>query len=152
MAEWNPWQGLDGLRREIDRAFEDFGFRSEPMLRSAFLPGRAARRYPLMNVHEDRDHVYVEAVAPGVDAESLNLTVVRNTLTISGEKRRIPGDIKPEAFHRSERSTGKFVRSIALPVEVNEDNIKAEYKNGLLLITLPKAEKARPKQISVSVA
>jgi HSP20 family protein len=106
----------------------------------------------LMNVHEDRDHVYVEALAPGVDAESLNLTVVRNTMTISGEKRRIAGDVKSEAFHRSERSTGKFVRSIELPVEVNEDNITAEYKNGLLMITLPKAEKARPKQISVSVA
>jgi HSP20 family protein len=152
MAEWSPWQGLDALRREIDRAFEDFGFRTEPAFRSAFLPGRAARRYPLMNVHEDRDHVYVEALAPGVDAESLNLTVVRNTLTVSGEKRRIAGDVKSEAFHRSERSTGKFMRSIELPVEVNEDNIKAEYKNGLLVITLPKVEKARPKQISVSVA
>jgi HSP20 family protein len=73
-------------------------------------------------------------------------------MTISGEKRRIPGEVKPEAFHRSERSTGKFVRSIELPVEVKEDDIKAEYKNGLLVITLPKAEKARPKQISVSVA
>jgi HSP20 family protein len=152
MAEWNPWQGLDVLRREVDRAFDDFGFRTEPAFRSAFLPGRAARRYPLVNVHEDRDHVYVEALAPGVDATSLNLTVVRNTLTISGEKRRITGDVKSEAFHRSERSTGKFVRSIELPVEVNEDEIKADYKNGLLLITLPKAEKARPKQISVNVA
>jgi HSP20 family protein len=152
MAEWHPWQGLDGLRQEINRAFEDFGFRSDPALRAAFLPGRAARRYPLLNVHEDRDHVYVEALAPGVEAESLTVTVVRNTLTISGEKRRIAGDVKPEAFHRSERSTGKFVRSLALPVEVNEDQITADYKNGLLLITLPKAEKARPKQISINVA
>ena len=152
MAEWHPGQGFDGLRREIERAFDEYGLRSEPALRSAFLPGRAARRYPLMNVHEDRDHVYVEALAPGIDAESLNVTVVRNTLTIAGEKRRIAGDIKAEAFHRSERSTGKFVRSIALPVEVNEDQITAAYKNGLLLITLPKAEKARPKQVSVNVA
>jgi HSP20 family protein len=152
MAEWHPRQGLDGLRREIERAFEDFGLRSDPALRSAFLPGRAARGYPLMNVHEDRDHVYVEALAPGVEVESLNVTVVRNTLTIAGEKRRIAGEVTSEAFHRSERSTGKFVRSLALPVEVNEDHITAEYKTGLLLITLPKAEKAQPKQISVNVA
>jgi HSP20 family protein len=152
MAERNSWQGVDALRHEIDRAFDDFGLRSEPAFRSAFLPGRAARRYPLINMHEDRDQVYVEALAPGVDPESLNLTVVRNTLTISGEKRRISGEVKSEAFHRSERSTGKFVRSIELPVEVDEGNVKADYKNGLLVVTLPKSEKARPKQISVNVA
>ena len=152
MAAWNPWQGLDGLRQAIERAFDEYGGRGEPALQSAFLPGRAARRYPLLNVHEDRDHVYVEALAPGVEAESLQVTVVRNTLTIAGEKRRIPGDVKPEAFHRSERATGKFVRSVPLPVEVNEDQITAAYTNGLLVITLPKAEKARPKQISVHVA
>jgi HSP20 family protein len=152
MAEWNAWQGLDTLRREIDRAFEDFGFRTEPFARSAFLPGRAARRYPLINLHEDRDHIYVEALAPGVDPASLQLTVVRNTLTVAGEKRRAPGDIKPEAFHRSERATGKFMRSIELPVEVDEDKVKADYRNGVLVVTLPKAEKARPKHINVQVA
>jgi HSP20 family protein len=152
MAEWNPWQGLESLRHEVNRAFEDFGFRTEPFSRSAFLPGRAARRYPLINLHEDRDQVYIEALAPGVDPASLQLTVVRNTLTISGEKRRVSGEVKPEAFHRSERATGKFVRSIELPVEVDENTVKADYKNGLLVVTLPKAEKARPKQINVQVA
>jgi HSP20 family protein len=152
MAEWNPWQGFETLRREIDRVFEDVGWRTEPFGRSAFLPGRAARRYPLVNLHEDQNNVYVEALAPGVDPASLQLTVVRNTLTITGEKRRVPGEIKPEAFHRSERATGKFVRSIELPVEVDEDRVKADYKHGLLTVSLPKAEKARPKQISVQVA
>jgi len=152
MAEWNPWQGLDALRREIDRAFEDFGFRPEPFSRAAFLPGRAARRYPLINLHEDRDNVYIEALAPGVDPASLSLNVLRNVLTISGEKRWVPGDIKPEAFHRSERATGKFVRNIELPGEVDENKVKADYENGLLKVTLPKAEQAKPKQISVQVA
>jgi HSP20 family protein len=152
MAEWNPWQGLESLRHEVNRAFEDFGFRTEPSSRSAFLPGRAARRYPLINLHEDRDQVYIEALAPGVDPASLQLTVVRNTLTITGEKRRVPGEVKPEAFHRSERATGKFVRSIELPVEVDENTVKADYQNGLLVVTLPKTEKARPKQINVQVA
>jgi HSP20 family protein len=105
-----------------------------------------------VNLHEDQNNVYVEALAPGVDPASLQLTVVRNTLTITGEKRRVPGEIKPEAFHRSERATGKFVRSIELPVEVDEDRVKADYKHGLLTVSLPKAEKARPKQISVQVA
>jgi HSP20 family protein len=78
--------------------------------------------------------------------------VVRNILSIAGEKRRVPGDIKPEAFHRSERATGKFVRHLELPVEVEEGKVQADYKDGLLIVTLPKAEQAKPKQISVQVA
>jgi HSP20 family protein len=82
----------------------------------------------------------------------LNLTVVRNTLTISGEKQGPPEDIEPEAFHREERASGKFVRTITLPVEIDDSKINAEYKNGLLLITLPKSERAKPKQIKVQVS
>jgi HSP20 family protein len=151
MAEWNPWSGMEALRREIDRAFDNVSFGTEPFSRTAFLPGRGARRYPLINLHEDKDALYVEALAPGVDPASLDLSVLRNTLTISGEKKRLAGDIKPEAFHRSERSTGRFVRTVDLPVEVDANRVQADYRNGLLVITLPKAERARPKQINVQV-
>jgi len=152
MAEWNPWNGIEALRREIDRAFDNVGWRTEPFSRTAFLPGQAARRYPLINLHEDRDTLYVEAFAPGIAADSLEVSVVRNVLSISGEKRRLPGDIKPEAFHRSERATGRFVRHVELPVEVNAGAVQAEYMHGLLMITLPKAERVRPKQINVQVS
>ena len=152
MANGNLWSNMEALRREIDRAFEQFGWRSGPMLQTAFLPGQAARRYPLINLHEDRDTLYVEALAPGIDPASLELSVVGNMLTVSGEKRRHPADIKPEAFHRSERAAGRFIRSIELPIEVDKDNVRAEYRNGLLCITLPKAEWAKPKQITVQAA
>jgi HSP20 family protein len=151
MATWNPWQTLETLRREIDRVFDESSTRHEPAFRTAFLPGRGARRYPLTNLYEDKDAVYLEALAPGVDSASLELSVVGNTLSITGEKRRVTGDVKPEAFHRSERATGKFVRHIQLPVEVDEHKVHADYKDGLLLVTLPKAEKAKPKQITVQV-
>jgi HSP20 family protein len=141
---------MAALRREIDRAFAEFA-PAGASSQTAFLPGRGPRRYPLVNLHEDRDHVYIEALAPGVDPASLNLAVVRNQLTISGEKRRINSDVRPESFHRSERASGKFVRAIELPVEVNEGGVAAEYKDGLLTIVLPKAEKAKPKQINVKV-
>jgi HSP20 family protein len=146
------WNSMDALRRDIDRAFQNIGFSNDPSLRAAFLPGRAARRYPLINLAEDHDSIYIEALAPGVDPESINLAVMRNILTVSGEKRRHPEDIKPEAFHRSERAAGKFVRTIELPVEVDADHVKAEYKHGILMMTLPKADADKPKQISVSVS
>jgi HSP20 family protein len=152
MAQWNPFEDVAALRREIDRAFEGFGVTQEPSERAAFLPGRGPRRYPLINLLEDKDNVYVEALTPGVDPQSLNVSVMQNRLTLTGEKSRIAGEVRPEAFHRSERASGKFVRSVELPVEVEEAAIQADYKNGLLLVTLPKAPKAKPKQITVKVA
>jgi HSP20 family protein len=151
MAEWSPWQTLDVLRREIDRVFEENGSRREPASRAAFLPGRAARRYPLINLYEDTEAVYVEALAPGIDPSSLHLHVQGNSLSMTGEKRRVAGDVPPEAFHRSERAMGTFVRHMQLPVEVDEDKVQANYTHGLLTVTLPKTEKAKPKQITVQV-
>jgi HSP20 family protein len=151
MATWNPWTQLEALRRDVDRAFANADLHNRPFFRTAFLPGQAARRYPLINLSENPDHVYVEALAPGIDPGALEVTVTGNMLTIAGEKRRLPADIKPEAFHRSERAAGRFVRTIELPVAVDADHIKAEYTHGLLRVTLPKAVAAKPKQIAVHV-
>ncbi len=151
MAEWHPFQDMEALRREIDRTIEEFGFGDAASPRVAFLPGRGPRRYPLINLLENKDNIYVEALTPGVDPQSITVTVMQNRLTLSGEKSRIAGDVRPEAFHRNERASGKFVRAIDLPVEVHAENIQAEYKNGLLVVTLPKVEKAKPRQITVTV-
>ena len=153
MARWDPFNGMDAVRREIDQVFDRATPQFTPMFRSAFLPGRAAREYPLINLYEDENTVYLEALAPGADPQSFQISAVGNTLTISGEKPRVTGDVKPEAFHREERAAGKFVRSIDLPVEVDDNNNpKGEYRNGLLLLSLPKSERPKPKQITVQVA
>lgn len=158
MVTWNnPLFGLmrdlDSMRREIDRTFEDAGrgWVHRPMSRVSFLPGRATRRYPLINIHGDEQNVYVEALAPGVDPESFDVSVKGDQLTISGEKAPANGDVKAEEFHRTERSAGKFIRTFTLPSEIDQDKVQANYKNGLLLVTLPKAESAKPKEISVKV-
>ena len=151
MAEWNPWQEMERVRREIDRAFEQVGGRNGRTFPTAFLPGRAARAYPLVNVSEDADALYVTALAPGLDPTAIQLTVQDNRLTIAGEKQRLATEIQPEAFHRSERAAGKFVRTVTLPSDVEHEQVRADYTNGLLVVTLPKAEKAKPKQIPVSL-
>jgi HSP20 family protein len=148
---WNALHAMEALHRDIERTFGTAGAANEPFSRGAFLPGRAARRYPLINLSEDHDHVYVEALAPGLDVESLALAVIRNVLSISGEKRRTPDNIPPEAFHRNERAAGKFVRTIDLPVEVDAEQVTAAYQHGLLLVTLAKAAAAKPTQIPVTV-
>ena len=148
---WDPFRELEALRREIDRAFEGFG-PWRPFTHAAFVPGRATRVYPLLNVSEDKENLYVEALAPGLDPGFLEVSVQHGTLRIAGEKQALSQDIKPEAFHRNERSAGKFIRTVDLPAEVDSERVSADYRNGLLLITLPKTEAAKPKRIPVSVA
>lgn len=148
---WDPFRELEALRREVDRAFEDYGVGDRPSSRFSFLPGVSARTYPLLNVNEDNDNIYVQALAPGLDTDSLEISVQAGALRIAGEKAALNADIKPEAFHRRERAAGRFTRTLNLATEVDADKVGAAYKNGLLEITLPKAEKAKAKQIKVDV-
>jgi HSP20 family protein len=113
--------------------------------------GAASRMYPMINLAEDKDGYYVEALVPGVEPESIEVSVLRDQLRIAGTKTAINQDIKPEAFHRCERGAGAFARTLTLPTEVDGDHVKADYKNGVLLLTLPKHAAAKPKQIAVSV-
>jgi HSP20 family protein len=150
MANIDPFRDMEELRREIDRTFEDYwGSRPFRSWRGAFLPGRAARQYPLVNMYEDKDSFYVEALAPGLDRETIEVSIDRDVLVISGEK-KAPPKVSAEAFHRSERSAGRFTRRVELTGTVDIEKVQADYANGLLVITLPKAPEAKPRQIPVS--
>jgi HSP20 family protein len=146
MAMWDLLREMETLRREIDNAFTGFG---RAWMHPGFLPGLGTAEYPQVNLGEDDDHLYVEALVPGMDPESLELTVMRGTLTLAGERREMNGVKK--TWHRNERGTGKFLRTVDLPVEVDADRVMAECRNGMLLVTLPKAEKAKPKKVAVKV-
>jgi HSP20 family protein len=151
VARMNPFAEIDALRRAIDRSFESFWSDRMPRTwRTAFLPAQGPRQYPLVNISEDDENLYIEALAPGVDPKTLDLTVLDGTLVLKGEK---PGlaQISADAYHRNERAAGRFVREIALISAVDADKIQANYKHGLLLITLPKSAAAKPKQIAVTV-
>jgi HSP20 family protein len=150
MPVWDAFSELEALQREMERRVSNVWPGHGRVPRVAFLPGRGARQYPLVNLSDDEQNVYVEALAPGVDPKSLDLSVMQGALTIKGEK---PGltQVSAEAYHRNERAAGRFVRTVELPVEVDAGKVSADYRNGLLLVTLPKAEAARPRQVPITV-
>ncbi len=151
MSVYDPFRELERFRRESDRGG---GTGAEPAgrhWRLAFLPGQAARQYPLVNLHDDGETFTVEALAPGLDPTHLEVTVVRNTLTIAGEKPG-PANVPPERIHRSERAAGRFVRTVELPTELDADRVNAQYKNGLLLVSVPRSESAKPRRVSVQAS
>jgi len=149
MASWDIFRELDSLRREMDEAFRGVGF-TRP-LASAFLSPQATRRFPLINLSEDEGHIYLEALIPGVDPKQTELSVLRNSVSISGERKPFP-EQRGQILHRSELGSGKFSRTLEMPVDINPDNINAQYTDGILRITLPKAEHMRPKKIDISVS
>jgi len=136
---------MENLRREIDGAFKGFGVGA--FLEPSFLPGVGLQRFPQINVAQDQDSVYVEILVPGVDAKDLDLTVMRGVLTLSGERKDESGNQR--TWHRRERGHGKFMRTVDLPCEVDADKVVAKFSNGVLLVTLPIQEKAKPKKITV---
>jgi HSP20 family protein len=135
---------IQQLRDEVDRIFSNV--LTHPTVTSAarLVTGRG---FPAVNVWEDNDHLYVEAEVPGVKPENLDVTVSGNELTIKGERpEELPGDA---AFHRRERGQGSFTRIVRLSSEVNADNVQAALNDGVLLLTLAKAEAAKPRKIKV---
>jgi len=150
---FDVFEEMARMRKEIDRILGDDRFSSWafPFSRISFLPGRASRAYPLINISEDDDNIYVDALAPGLEAEALNVSVSGDQLVISGAKKPLPQSVKPEYIHRSERATGQFARSLSLSAGVESTKVQANYTNGVLKIILPKMEAAKPKQIQVKV-
>ncbi|MFA5516096.1 MAG: Hsp20/alpha crystallin family protein [Desulfuromonadales bacterium] len=146
MAMWDLVREMESLRRDIDNAFHGFG--RGLVVQPGFLPGLGTGHYPQVNLGEDGDNLYVEALVPGMDPGTLELSVMRGTLTLAGERRDISeGNI---TWHRNERGSGKFLRTVDLPVEVDADKVKAECRDGVLLVTLPKSEAARPRKVAIS--
>jgi len=149
MANWDMFRELDNLRREVDEAFRNVGLGR--VMVPQFLTGPGTRRFPLVNISEDATDVYVEALLPGVDPKGIELSVLRNTLTLSGE-RKAPENNRNHVWHRNERGFGKFSRTIELPAEIDAGRVSAQAVNGMLVVTMPKAEAAMPKKIAVAVS
>lgn len=135
-----PWQQF---RREMDRLVSNVC----DYIPDGLLPA-GARLLPALNVWEEGDALKVEAELPGVRPDDLEISVVGSELTLKvGRPGVEQADVK---YHRRERSVGTFVRVLRLPVEIDVDRVQADLRNGVLTITLPKTEAAKPRKISVS--
>jgi HSP20 family protein len=145
MAFRNIFQEMENFRREIDETFRSLGMGR--LLEAGFLQGLEYQQYLPVNLSEDENHVYVQALVPGLEPNDIDLNVIKGTLTLSGERKE--EERAGGIWHRRERGSGRFLRNVELPVEVDMEKVSAECQRGVLTITLPKAETAKPKKITV---
>lgn len=136
------WSPLTRLQGELNRFFTYPEFEESGLLENWF---------PAMDLREDKDQLTVTAELPGMKKEDINVSLHENTLIVSGEKKCEEEEKRGENY-RSERCYGRFHRSITLPWTVEAGKIDASYHDGVLTITLPKSEQAKPKQIAVKVS
>lgn len=141
---WPSFGKLSELRNEIDRLFE------APLSEFATASRLLSGWHPAIDMHEDKDNFYVQVELPGMKKEDIDLSLHDGSLSISGERRHESKQEQSEVY-RSERFFGRFQRTIGLPSPVAADKVKAQYKEGVLTITLPKTEEAKPKHIDVNV-
>jgi HSP20 family protein len=146
IVRWEPFRDLATTQREFDRLFKE-----------AFTPlfgeGDISTRTwaPPVDIFETENDIVLKAELPGVDPKDVEVKVEDNTLYLKGE-RKFEKEVKDENYHRIERSYGSFARSFSLPNSINAEKVKAEYKDGLLTLTLPKREEAKPKTIKINVS
>lgn len=144
--EVSNWPGfrLADLRDEIDRLFD------APLSELARSTQLLSGWTPALDIHEDKDNVVVKVELPGMKKEDIDLSLHDGCLSISGE-RKSEEKFKDAEVYRAERFVGRFQRTVSLPSPVAADKVKAQYKDGILTVTLPKTEEAKPKHIDVSV-
>ncbi|UCE18269.1 MAG: Hsp20/alpha crystallin family protein [Gemmatimonadota bacterium] len=145
LVRWRPARDVFQFRDEMDRLFEDF-IQRFPARRD--LGDRMWN--PDVDVHETDHEVVVEAEVPGMEQKDIHVTIKDNILTLKGEKKQ-EKEVKEADYHSVERSYGSFARTFALPTLVVADKASAKYENGVLKITLPKAEEVKPKEVAVEV-
>jgi HSP20 family protein len=142
LSRWEPFRDLFSLRADMDRLFNTF-FGNMPQEGEMMWA-------PVVDISENNGMIDVKAELPGMKKDDIKVSVHDNTMTITGERKH-ENETKDKTFHRIERVYGRFSRTIALPAEVDADKIKANYKDGVLSISLPKPESKKPKQIEVEI-
>jgi HSP20 family protein len=136
----SPFDEFERIRRQMDRLSD--------VMSGGTLRELSAGVFPLINATEDKDNYYVRAELPGIKAEELDISVTGNSVSIAGE-RSIQSEDEKANYHRREREAGSFSRMLTLPTQIDSDKVEAHCSDGILTLVLPKAESAKPKQITV---
>lgn len=143
ITRWEPFQGTN-LQEQVSRFLESsFG--------STDKNSSLATWAPAVDIHETEGELVVKADLPGIAEEDIDVRVEKNMLTIRGE-RKFEKSVNDDNYLRVERAYGSFSRSFSLPNTVNTEAVQAEYRNGVLTVTMPKREESKPKQVKVNVA
>ena len=147
LRRWGPLGEISSLQREMDRLFNEYFGK----MKGTEEEGLVARAWaPAMDIYETEEKLVLKAELPGLKKEDIDIRVQDNTFTLKGKK-KFEKEVQQENYHRVERTYGTFQRSFTLPNTVKQEGIEATFKDGILEISLPKAEEARPKQIQVQV-
>jgi HSP20 family protein len=142
VTRWNPATAYLTTREPFYRLFDSF-FNTD-------VQGEETRAWvPPVDIQENADAYLFHAELPGLTKEDIHITLENNVLRVSGE-RKLEKDAKKENYHRVERTYGTFTRTFTLPTQVDADKVLAAFENGILTITVPKAEQAKPRQIAIS--
>ncbi len=149
IVRWEPFRDMVGLQERMNRIFDE-AFRGAGRTATDDDWSLGGSWAPAVDIYEQEGNIVLKAELPGVDPKDVDVRVENNVLTLRGE-RKFDNEVKRESYHRIERSYGTFTRSFTLPNMIDTDKIKAEYKEGVLRMSLPQKEEARPKQISISV-
>ena len=153
LIRWNPTRELSSVPTELWNIQRDFNSLFDSVMTGGIQDdgSRGLSLWtPAADISEHENEYQVKVELPGINKDDVKITLESNILTIRGEKKQ-EEDVKEESMHRMERVYGSFQRSFTLPTVVKESEISAVYKDGILMITLPKAEEAKPKQIEVKV-
>jgi HSP20 family protein len=152
VTPWRPFTDLGRWDRDVERVMEDFfGRRMRPWLPERWFKTEDLDfTAPAVDLYEEKDDIVVKAELPGMDKENIEVNLTDHTLTIKGEKKK-EAETKEKDYYRSERSYGAFLRTLELPKEVHADKVKANFKNGILEVRLPKTEEAKAKEVKVKV-
>jgi HSP20 family protein len=147
----SPLRRVANLRDEMDNFFNlAFGRLVDPKMENGHESLLVEGWFPAVDVYEDKDNLLVKAELPGLKKEDINISLDNGNLTLSGERKHEEKQQDADVY-RSERWVGRFHRTVTLPCRVEAEKIKASYNEGVLTVTLPKAEDAKPKQIPISV-
>lgn len=146
LARWDPFKELEDISEHFNRVFGRLPARRE-IKREALTVADWA---PAVDISEDEKEYLIKTEIPEVDKKDVKVPVDEGVLTVQGERKKETEE-KGKRFHRVERSYGTFLRSFRLPDDVADDKVKAEFKDGMLLVHLPKSEKAKPKAVEVKV-